>query len=199
MNDPAGCTLRPVEHQECRTLIAWALGQGGPPSWLQGVQWLLAHCDDGVIWGRLESDGRWRRSSEAFPKESPPLREQTIQQLRIFGLGGEALLWRSDGAFHGRWATEGAAPLDEALQPQDESYLLLGDRLLGPPQDGFCVLGDATGSRHAAPIECNQAELGQPGQGRYPLHLQVRHYFEQDSESGAVRICMTRLVNLAKI
>ena len=60
---------------------------------------LLAHADDGVIWGRVDK-GVLQTSHSAFPQVSPPLRALTLQQARLFGPDAELLVWR-DG--EGNW------------------------------------------------------------------------------------------------
>ena len=47
-----------------------------------GLRWLLAHADDGVIWGEFRPDGL-HISSDAFPHISPSLRVETLQQMRV--------------------------------------------------------------------------------------------------------------------
>jgi hypothetical protein len=52
------------------------------------------------------------------------------------------------------------------------------------------LLSDEAGSAHVVPVECRKESL--------PLYLQVRHYFERDAESGAVRVGASRLVKIAE-
>ena len=64
--------------------------------WLAGFQltYLLAHADDGVIWGRFD-DGKLTIANQVFTKHDfPKLRLLTLQQCRIFGYQGEVLLWK---------------------------------------------------------------------------------------------------------
>ena len=65
---------------------------------LYGLRWLLAHAHDGVIWGRLDNS-HLITSSEVNPRDqqvSPPLREETLLQARLFAPHGELLLWCED-------------------------------------------------------------------------------------------------------
>lgn len=164
-------------------LFAW-ICEGASPIDVKG-QWLLAHCDEGVVWGRRDGD-RWTLSGSAFPRASPPLLQHGVQQLRVFGEEGELLVWRHDGALRARWLTDGSHVAPTALRPDDEDRLLLGQsrESLG----GFTLLEDEAGARQVVP-------LAQVAKGRRPT-LRVRHYFERDGESGAVRVAASRLVAL---
>lgn len=69
-----------------------------PDAWLteqaqhHGLHFLLAHADDGVIWGRVDNDGL--HTSHRIAAQSPQLRAVTLQQCRLFGPAGELLVWR---------------------------------------------------------------------------------------------------------
>lgn len=70
------------------------------------LNYLLAHADDGVIWGRLD-DERLNTSHDAAPEHAPPLRTETLQTARIFGPDGELLIWRDEmGAWTARLISE---------------------------------------------------------------------------------------------
>lgn len=85
-----------------------------PVAWLQskmaahGLSTLLAHADDGVIWGRL--DGELLSLSHSalaghtrWSTISPLLRKETLQQARAFNTTAELMLWRDgDGEFRAR-------------------------------------------------------------------------------------------------
>lgn len=73
-------------------------------SWLKqqaqtySLKYLLAHAEDGVIWGRFDRD-KLTTAREIFYKpefevDFPTLRLITLQQCRVFGKSGEVLLWR---------------------------------------------------------------------------------------------------------
>ncbi len=159
--------------------------------------WLLAHADDGVIWGRLDG-GRLLTSHEAAQGDEralaccPPLREETLQQARLFAQHAELLLWRDgDNAWHARLirdAREGEPTTwDDAL---DERQMLWGTR--GTPRPhGFTLLEDgAQGLRHAVPMQLPLAEGGKTR----PPRLVVRHYL--DKNDPFARIVASRLVGL---
>ena len=169
-----------------------------PKDWLQTqattyqLRWLLAHADDGVIWGRMDEAGKL-----LVAPEPPPLRRDTLQQARLFSLAAELLLWRDgDNDFHARLIrdvkeTENAT-FTEAF---DERQMLWGtdaEPLVGDP--GFTVMSDgARGLRHVVPLHLE----GSFDEERRPLRLCVRHYLEEDA-SGFVRVTASRLVELTK-
>lgn len=143
------------------------------------LRWLLAHADDGVIWGEWRADG-WRLSSTAFPEASPPLRAVTLQTARLFSETSEVLVWRTDGGWGARLIADG-----EATECHDEIFLLWGDTVR-QEKDGFVLAEQgAEGLRHAPPLA-----------GRKPPYcLTVRHYLNAD-EDGQARVTMSRLVKL---
>ncbi|MBU2611007.1 MAG: TIGR03984 family CRISPR-associated protein [Chloroflexi bacterium] len=170
-----------------------------PRAWLAGrmsaeMPWLLAHADDGVIWGQRQEDGTLKLSSDAYndPQEYPalavPLRLETLQQARLFGPAGELLLWRVEGGFAARLIADGSQQLENALP--DETHLLWGDRVDGS-RDGFAILVEGQrGFVHAPPIE------GLPPNER--AALTVRHYVEYDDQDQAY-VTMSRLVDLTLV
>jgi CRISPR-associated protein (TIGR03984 family) len=148
-----------------------------------GLRWLLAHADDGVIWGEVRSDGL-HLSSGAFPGVSPRLRPKALQQARLFGEQSELHLWRSGEGWQARLVQEGAG---EAGEYFDEAHLLWGDGEADAPQDGFVLLRQgAEGLLHAPPAS---------GEVKFPLRLLVRHYVDYDDE-GQAYVCLSRLVGL---
>ncbi|MFB0546783.1 MAG: CRISPR-associated protein Csx19, partial [Anaerolineae bacterium] len=76
-------------------LSAWLLAQAEE----FGLTTLLAHADDGLIWGQVR-EGKLHLSSDHFPAVSPPLRTNTLQEGRLFGPSAELHLWRDEG---GHW------------------------------------------------------------------------------------------------
>jgi len=166
-----------------------------PRAWLArcmsaDMPWLLAHADDGIIWGKLQDDGSLKLSSDVYsdPQEYPalavPLRLETLQQARLFGPAGELFLWRSDSGFVARTISDGVLVPDDAFQ---ETHLLWGNRELDP-QDGFTILVEGQmGLTHAPPV------AGLPASVR--VALTVRHYVDYDDQDQAY-VCLSRLVNL---
>lgn len=166
-------------------------------SWLQeqavrhNLKWLLAHADDGVIWGELR-DGQLVTSDSVAPEISPPLRIETLQQARLFVTRAELLLWRDgNNQWHARLirdAVEGETPVfTDAI---DEPQLLWGTH--GEHRNGFTLLRDgAQGLRHAVPMELL---LGKNNEAD-PPRLWVRHYLQED-QNGFIRIVVSRLLDL---
>ncbi len=165
--------------------------------WLQAraiqynLRWLLAHADDGVIWGELRNR-QLVTSDSVAPEVSPPLRTETLQQARLFAEHAELLLWRDgDNQWHARLirdAVEGETPVfTDAI---DEPYLLWGTH--GEHRSSFTLLRDgAQGLRHAVPMELL---LGKNNETDPPC-LWVRHYLQED-QSGFTHIVLSRLLDL---
>jgi len=154
----------------------------------EDMPWLLAHADDGVIWGRRQSDGSLLLSSDVFnlksryPAIAVELRPETLQQLRIFGPGGELLIWRDEGRFQGRIITDGDSLREDAWQ---EQHLLWGTSI--EQREGFSLLKEGQqGPQHAVPIVVSGARRAA---------LTVRHYAQSDQYGQAI-VGLSRLVNL---
>lgn len=156
--------------------------------------WLLAHCDDGVVWGRRDRV-RWRLSSEVFPGSSPVPSRENVQQLRLFGPLREVLIWRTDTGFLGRELMDREVELSDPLRPQDQEYLLVGERVQLAARDGFTLVSDARGARQAVPLVCTDDTFGTGENPRRPLRLEVRHYFSTD-DMGLLRATASRLVHV---
>jgi len=156
-------------------------------------RWLLAHCDDGVTWGVREGN-QWRLSSDVFPGLSPAPTAKNLQQLRLFDESLEMLVWKTGSNFAGRIlgdADDANAP--QWVRPLSETWLVVGDRLF-ERKDGFSLVGDGLGSRHAIPIACTEEDFDHGKQ--HPLVMNIRHYFERNEDTGVVRIAATRVVSI---
>jgi len=146
------------------------------------LRWLLAHADDGVIWGQVRDDGL-HLSSAVFPSVSPPLRAETLQQARLFGPEAELLLWKNETGWQARIIQDASGENGEYY---DETHLLWGTDV-EERQDGFALLREGReGLRHAPPLPENVPP---------PVHLRVRHYVKYDSD-GQAYIAYSRLVAL---
>ncbi len=166
-------------------------------AWLNGqmnaqMPWLLAHADDGVIWGKWGANGKLTLSSDVFddPKKYPSvaveLRAETLQDARIFGPGGEVQLWRTAKGFEARLLTDTGVGLTE---PLEEKHLLWhqGSPVKVRQEEGFALLQEgAQGQRHAPPAI---------PQGKQRPKLVVKHYVDFDAE-GQAYIALSRLVGL---
>jgi CRISPR-associated protein (TIGR03984 family) len=164
-----------------------------PAVWLvtqakqHGLQYLLAHADDGVIWGRV--DGETLTTSHAIaPRISPELRSVTLEQCRLFDESGELLIWQDDAGWHARLATDEEGASNDRFQ---EDQLLWGTAV-EKQTDTFTLLSEgAQGLRHAVPIRVSSEQLKQ-----HELRLRVRHYIAYDEASGEARVALSRLVTL---
>jgi CRISPR-associated protein (TIGR03984 family) len=190
--------MAPVDQAGCEQVVAWLLGEkdSAPANLGSGFAWALAHSDDGVTWGRFEEDsGCWRLGHDVVPEVSPPIRIGALQELRVFGDGGEVLIWRTGDGLRGRCIkdAERGSPRDatDPLAPSEESRILRGDRIREDAGGGFTRVTDATGAEQVLPLTLDKAQLRER-----KVRLRVKHYWVQDADNGTVRIAMTRLVRL---
>jgi len=151
---------------------------------------LLAHADDGVIWGRVQS-GKLTTSHEVFDTVSPPLRAETLQQARLFGPRAELLLWRAGAGWGLRVIKDESG---EEGEYYDEAQLLWGN-LWEQSRDGFTLVSEGRqGLRHAPPVDLASGDFD--GE-HHPLRLQVRHYLTTDPGTGLLRVTLSRLIQVA--
>ena len=189
-----GCKLTALSEEECRNVVNWAGGEAKPHGMANGFVWLLAHLADGVTWGMLDGNGQWALGSTAFPDLCPTIREDNLLELRLFGQEAEILVWSHDDGFSGRLLRDDPAGGQEpCVEPYYEALILLGDRLIEKPKDGFSRVGTGDGREQAVPLECSQEDFYN---GRWPLRLRVRHYFKRDENTGTVHVAATRLVDV---
>lgn len=146
--------------------------------------YLLAHADDGVIWGRLSDNKLVTAPVTSF---SPVLNGETLQNARLFNQTVEVYLWRDgDGFFQARSIKEGVG---NAQQYYDEKQILWGTHA-EPAENGFTLMSDGSqGLRHYVPVEVKT------NGGERPLRLKLRHYLSK--EAGFVRVDFSRLVDLS--
>lgn len=156
---------------------------------------LLAHADDGVIWGKW-ADGRLQIAHEVAQNTpaagiSPALRGVTLQQAFVFGPGGEVGLFHDElGVWQARKIVD---PDAEDIIP--EVQLLRGDEAKLALPHGFTHIRDRRqqGLDQIIPIDVTQQDFDQ--EGRYP-RLRVHHLLDYDESSGEARIALSRLVNV---
>lgn len=162
------------------------------------LTYLLAHAEDGVIWGHFDLEsGRLTTAEAVFPEcYFPKLRLKTLQQCRVFGEKGEVFLWNSNSKWRSRVIL--ASKASELIEKEEiglipESQILWGTK--GQEKDNFTLLSDGSqGLRHAVPLiginfGSDEKKL------KRPVKLQVHHYFCYDSD-GIARIFISRLVDL---
>ncbi|MBL8170421.1 MAG: TIGR03984 family CRISPR-associated protein [Acidobacteria bacterium] len=150
--------------------------------------WLLAHADDGVIWGRLGAKGLITSHALA-PRLSPPLRLVTLQQLFIFGADDEARLWRDENGWLARRVSDA-----EGAEAFDEEQILWGDTVVNDfPVDGFTHVREAKqrGMDHIVPRKVTNTELK-----ARQLRLCVRHFIDYDEQTGEARVALSRLTGV---
>ena len=106
-------------------------------------KYLLAHADDGVIWGQVNAN-KLSLSTDAFPDVSPVLRADTLMELRLFGEKSEWHVWHGENGWQACIVTEGKGDAKSAF---DEQYILWGTEAHGDAKDGFCPVR-RVGFRH---------------------------------------------------
>lgn len=163
------------------------------PQWLEKnvqntqeykLNYLLAHAEDGIIWGRFDQN-HLTTADQVFPN-LPKLRLSTLQRCRIFGQTGEVLLWRSQDTWQYR-----------CVGNPDCEYICEKQMLWGThkieEKGGFTLIEDGSeGLRHAVPLMDIPFSKER---NKHPLYLEVRHYIDYDND-GLARISLSRLVNL---
>lgn len=167
--------------------------------------WLLAHCFDGVTWGIWDENAfQWKTANRVFPEISPEIRDDNLIEMRIFGKEGEILIWKADGKLCGRLLKDNADEVNgnkKYLLPLEETWLLLGNRLLEGAREGFSRVGSPTGAEQVVPFCLTKDDFIDGTRvvkdDQWPLYLLVKHYLQQDLETGVVRIAATRLVEIA--
>lgn len=169
-------------------------------------KWLLAHFDDGVLWGRID-EGVLRTSTEVARSHSddpevrqvlpacPEIRLITLQEARLFSEQVELLVWRDgDNNFHTR-CIENADDENKADWRicYDESQLLWGTNGVPLDPDPFTLLWEGTqGLRHVLPMIVN---LDDNGQIQQSPRLFLRHYLNLEDE-GMARVVASRLLKI---
>ncbi|MGM3309670.1 type III-D CRISPR-associated protein Csx19 [Anabaena sp. WFMT] len=147
------------------------------------LKFLLAHAEDGVIWGKFK-DGKLLTADSAFDF-LPKLRFFTLQQCRAFGETSEVMLWQTDKGFKARLIQD----------KKDTEFIPENQILWGTKADKICgyftlVSDGQQGLKHAVPL------TGIPFKdNEHPLCLTVHHYIDYD-DSGVARIDLSRLANL---
>ena len=146
--------------------------------------WLLAHADDGVIWGYVNGVSL-ALSGDAF-YVSPPFNPSTLQQARLFWDSGEILIWRGVHGLVGRKIIEGQG---EEVEFFDTKPLLWGTEVEST-SGNFVLLGEGEqGLRHAPPLVI----AGNQGP---EARLVVRNYLSYEEDSGQAYVSLNRLVEL---
>lgn len=190
----AGCVLSSLDAKACEGYLDWLIDKADPPEGVNDLVWMLGHFDDGVTWARRDPEKRsWISGHAVAATISPAIRRETLQELRLFGGDHEILIWRTASGLRGREVRDVGDGQEPAfLRPADEARVLRGDRIQDELADGFTCVTDTTGARQVLPISVTKKQLD-----FHKVQLLVRHYFEQDDRTGAVRVALTRLVSLS--
>lgn len=179
--------VTPVYVDGTADLRAWLLAQAHA----HALTTLLAHADDGVIWGRVH-DGRMLIAREVLTQHNfPDLRWLTLQQARLFGPTAELLLWQTDAGPQARLVQEGTGTPCEFY---DERQMLWGTERV-TAEHGFTLVRDgAQGFFHAPPVEADARAF--VGKKWRPLRLHVRHYLTL-ADDGLLKVTLSSLVGLS--
>lgn len=157
--------------------------------------WLLAWQNDGVIWGiSRKGVAAIELSSEEFPEYSPQFNPKKLLELRLFQHDQEILLWQQDGVLAGRIVTDSEVDTENVMAPFSNSFLLLGDKPKLKPNEkkkSFSLIESKTGAINFPPVDATNLKRS-GGAGK----LHMKNYFEQDPESGMLRVALTRLVSV---
>ncbi len=151
------------------------------------LPWLLAHAEDGVIWGKLRQDDQRGEvlalSCEAYPNRVLGLRWETLQQARLFGEAGELLVWPGPLDQDGRTTWQARLIRDDEGGPAteyiDEDQLLWGDHPTAASSqvEGFVQIAEGSqGIVHAPPIGAS-ALTPNKFVVTERTRLRVRHYY----------------------
>jgi len=168
--------------------------------WLQknakdnNLKYLLAHADDGVIWGEFRGTDYNLVTSgddDVFPQLAK-LRLCTLQQCRIFGKNAEVMLWKVGQNWKARSIEDGHLSKDDYIR---EQQILWGTQPEGQTKQNFTLVSDGSqGLKHAVPL--TNIPFTKDKNNLYrPIRLVVHHYIDYD-DSGLARIYLSRLVDL---
>jgi CRISPR-associated protein (TIGR03984 family) len=173
------------------------------------LNWLLAHFDDGVVWGRFDAEKGIVTSRQALAEFdrsdsnapffsevdaalacSPQLRFVTLQQARLFSDLAELLLWRDGNNQLQTRMIQDAVPERKIMWRDafDEPQMLWGTHGIHLAHK-FTLLRDGQqGLRHAVPFRLKLKSINNEIT-RTPC-LIVRHYLADESFA---RVVVSRL------
>lgn len=174
--------------------------------WPETTGVVLGHATDGVWWGLLDA-GKLTQARDVFPDFGPPLRWETLLDLRIFGGEQELRIWRSSRGLKAvclREGPESSLPVSKKDSTAgdklsfdawgERAYLVLGAHPEGRAQ-AESVDSKASEKSHFPKIGLFTTLYGRAGQrhappnvGSLPSELLIRHYYAQDEDSGMYRL-----------
>ena len=183
----------PVSFESDLQLVQWLESQATE----YHLDYLLAHADDGVIWGRFDQGKLTTADQIPFSNiELPALRQMTLHQCWVFGQAGEVFLWSEGEAWRSRHiSNEWEKSYLNKNNYIEEDQLLWGTQ--ATQQGNFTLLQDGSqGLKHAVPTTDRIAIDATDGKKlAKPVRLTVRHYIDYDTEDGMARIFLSRLVD----
>jgi CRISPR-associated protein (TIGR03984 family) len=183
-------TIVQIDPVDCSDLTAglgnWVTRQ------LEETGFVLAHFDDGVVWGKL-IDSALVTSNEFAPEISPPFRLDTLQQAFIFGKRSEIRLWKDE---LDNWKARRVSDVEDNTGDNyrfDEYQILWGTKLKQECPNDFSWISEARqqGMEHVVPVKVDDAQLK-----ARQLRLHVRHFINCDGETGQARVFLSRLVDV---
>lgn len=172
----------------------WLLEQAGE----HRFKWLLAHADDGVIWGRWDNGSLLTSDTvDSSGEISPLFREETLWQARLFAPQRELYLWRDgDSCWQARLIRDVVSNETPDWHEAIDEYQMLWGTTARSLEQGFTLMSDGVqGLRHIVPLKVST----NPDENVRPLRLGVRHYLEKskrDGDKGYTRIVVSRLFKL---
>jgi len=155
---------------------------------------LLAHADDGVIWGKVCLDDNTAEKIRLAP-DSVPLNWTTLQTLRLFSQQSEFLLWREGVRWKARAIENCPADQSNWRDSYDEHHLLWGTRCVRTKDEFSTLEHGVEGLKHSVPL-VNLKSDSKTGNLAKPVALHVRHYL---SATGSARVVTSRLVNVVQL
>ena len=164
-------------------LEKWLAEDGRP-----ALPYLLAHTDDGVVWGFVD-DGKLRlpnRHQWQLLGQQAALSGAILLQLRLFGPEGELFIWRAeDGGFNGRFLADGRTPPEDSYETRQ---ILWGEG--AESNEHFTLMREGEQELfHTPPLPRGRGKRGR---------LRLRHYLAWD-DRGQAYVALSRLVDLEAI
>ena len=182
-------SIQLVEKQLCIvTTFDAATFLENPCEWLneqaidKKMNWLLAHTEDKIIWGRLK-DNVLVTSTLDLNQNVARLRE-----VRLFGEAGEWLLWRERANWRGRLIEEADGPV---CKTYDEPFLLWGSKVKTSSEEFSIVLEERDMLELVLPVASLPTD-------KKRVALKVRHVLDYDGDGQAFISC-SRLAGLGKL
>ncbi len=147
------------------------------------LPYLLAHLDDGVVWGILDKN-QLKLSGDEFPEIKVELRQETLQDAKLFGPEGELFIWKRENGFAWRLILDCTKTQDF----YEEIHRLWGKA--EKSYRGFTLMREgAQGMLHSPPIDVETNKK---------IGLKIRHYIDYDSDAQAY-ISHSRLVDFVQV